>query len=133
MRTMRIGPLLLVASLLVACQSVRPGTAAGPLLVHNVFVELKDDTAAARQKLIDDCHAYLAPIPGIVAFAVGPRDAGLDREVNDLEFDIGLTIVFRDRAAHDLYQPHARHQEFIARNKDNFARVRVFDSFSDER
>jgi hypothetical protein len=127
MRTLLLG---LVTSALVACQSVRGEASAGPLLVHSVYVELKEDTPALRQKLIDDCHAYLAPIPGIVAFAVGPRDEGLDREVNDLDFDVALTVVFRDRASHDLYQPHARHQEFIARNKDNFARVRVFDSLS---
>jgi len=118
---------------LLACQTLPAEEAKqGPLLVHSVYVELKEDSSEARQKLIDDCRKYLQPIPGIVAFAVGPRDESLDREVNDLAFDVGLTIVFRDRTAHDLYQPHARHQEFIARNKDNFARVRVFDSFSPE-
>lgn len=118
---------------LLACQSVPAQEGQrGALLVHSVYVELKEDSSEARQKLIDDCRKYLQPIPGIVAFAVGPRDEGLDREVNDLAFDVGLTIVFRDRTAHDLYQPHTRHQEFIARNKDNFARVRVFDSFSPE-
>lgn len=123
-------PCLVVLPLL-ACRSLSTEEAhRGPLLVHSVYVELKNDTPEARQALIDDCRTYLAPIPGIVAFAVGPRDAGLDREVNDLDFDVALTIVFRDRAAHDLYQPHARHQEFITRNKDNFARVRVFDSLS---
>lgn len=123
-------PCLVVLPLL-ACRSLSTEEAhRGPLLVHSVYVELKNDTPEARQALIDDCRTYLAPIQGIVAFAVGPRDAGLDREVNDLDFDVALTIVFRDRAAHDLYQPHARHQEFITRNKDSFARVRVFDSLS---
>jgi len=127
MRTLLAAALLLFAT---ACQSLRADKPAGPLLVHSVYVTLANDTPEARAKLIDDCRTYLAPIPGIVAFAVGARDEGLDREVNDLDFDVGLTIVFRDRVAHDLYQPHARHQEFIARNKDNFGRVRVFDSFS---
>lgn len=127
---------LLFAALLastVACRSLSTERPVGPLLVHSVYVTLANDTPEARQKLIDDCRTYLAPIPGIVAFAVGPRDEELAREVNDLDFDIALTVVFRDRAAHDLYQPHARHQEFITRNKENFARVRVFDSLSPAR
>ncbi|MSR63809.1 MAG: Dabb family protein, partial [Planctomycetes bacterium] len=37
-------------------------------------------------------------------------------------------VVFHDRAAHDRYQPDPRHQKFIADGKDNWEKVRVFDS-----
>ena len=54
--------------------------------------------------------------------------AELDREVNDLDFDVGLHIVFRTKADHDVYQTAARHDQFIAANKANWKKVRVFDS-----
>ena len=34
----------------------------------------------------------------------------------------------RDRAAHDTYQDAPRHKQFIDENKDNWKKVRVFDS-----
>jgi hypothetical protein len=48
--------------------------------------------------------------------------------VNDLEFDVALVIVFDDRDAHDVYQNAPRHNEFIALEKENWAKVRVFDA-----
>mgnify|MGYP001598767408 CR=1 FL=1 len=134
MRAMRIP--LLVASLLLlgACRGPASLQASDrPLLVHSVYFTLKEDTPERRAALVDSCNQLLAKIPGIVALAAGPRDEELTREVNDLEFDIALTVVFRDRAAHDLYQPHVKHQEFIAANLPNIARVRVFDSVSEKR
>jgi hypothetical protein len=114
---------------LAACLGPRPA-AGGPALVHGVYFTLREDTPAARAALVESCTRLLAPIEGVVHFAAGERDPELARDVNDLEFDVALVLVFRDRAAHDRYQPHARHQAFIAENQANIARVRVFDSFS---
>lgn len=99
-----------------------------PLLAHNVFFSLIDKSAAAVQKMTDACKKYLTVQPGIVYFACGPRDAGLTRDVNDQGFDVGLHIIFADRAAHDAYQDDAMHNRFIAENKANWKQVRVFDS-----
>lgn len=125
--------LLPVASLLLlgACRGPSSLEASDrPLLVHSVYFTLKEDTPERRAALVDSCHRLLGKIPGIVALAAGPRDEELARDVNDLDFDIALTVVFRDRASHDLYQPHVKHQEFIAANLPNVERVRVFDSIS---
>lgn len=125
-------PLLFLATLgLTACQSLGGGTGTDPLLVHSVFFTLKEDTPAARARIVASCHRNLAPIEGIVFFAAGAREEELTREVNDLDFDVALTVVFRDRAAHDRYQPDPRHQRFIAECKDDFASVRVFDALAD--
>ena len=101
---------------------------AGRLLAHNVFFSLHDRSEAARGRLIQACRTHLAPHAGVVFFACGELAADLRREVNDLDFDVGLHVVFADRAAHDAYQTTPAHLRFIAENKDNWKRVRVFDS-----
>lgn len=97
-------------------------------LMHNVFFTLKDKSPEAVKKLVDACHKYLTVQPGIVSFAAGKRETDLNRQVNDQEFDVGLHVLFTDRSMHDAYQDDATHDQFIAEMKDNWARVRVFDS-----
>ncbi len=101
---------------------------AGRLLAHNVFFSLHDHSGAARSRLLQACRTYLAPHAGVVLFACGELAADLRRNVNDLDFDVALHVVFTDRAAHDAYQTTPAHLRFIAENKDNWKRVRVFDS-----
>src|SRR5262249_30988511 len=98
------------------------------LLAHNVFFSLLDRSPAACQRLVTACQKYLAPHAGIVYFASGTRAAELARDVNDLDFDVGLHVVFSDQAAHDQYQNSEPHHQFIAENKANWRKVRVFDS-----
>ena len=99
-----------------------------PRLAHNVFFKLKDNSPARVHELIDACKKYLNVQPGIVFFAAGRLCAELARDVNDRDWDVGLHLVFLDRAAHDAYQDDPTHQRFIAEMKPNWAKVRVFDS-----
>jgi hypothetical protein len=98
------------------------------MLAHNVYFALKDNSAASKQKLVDACKKYLTNHPGEVFFAAGTLAEDLNREVNDRDFDVALHIVFQDKAAHDKYQDHERHKQFIDENKNNWKKVRVFDS-----
>lgn len=100
----------------------------GPLLVHNVYFSLKDNSADAKNKLVDACKKYLTKHPGEVHFGAGTRAEDLNREVNDRDFDVSLHIVFQDKEAHDKYATAERHLKFIDENKDNWKKVRVFDS-----
>jgi hypothetical protein len=97
-------------------------------LMHNVFFTLKDKSPEAIKKLLDACKKYLTIQKGIVSFGAGGRDPGLTRDVNDQDWDVGLHVLFTDRAAHDAYQDDATHNKFIAEMKGNWAKVRVFDS-----
>jgi hypothetical protein len=97
-------------------------------LAHNVFFKLKDNAPAKVQELVAACKKYLNVQPGIVFFAAGTVCAELDREVNVRDWDVGLHLVFTDKAAHDSYQNDATHEKFIEENKANWASVRVFDS-----
>lgn len=100
-----------------------------PRLAHNVFFKLVDASPAKVAELVAACKTYLNVQPGIVFFAAGPLVAELTREVNDRDWDVGLHLVFVDKAAHDAYQDDPTHNKFIAEMKANWATVRVFDSF----
>ncbi len=102
--------------------------ARSPMLAHMVYFSLRDRSPAAIQRLLDACHTYLSGHPGTVLFAAGTLTPDLTREVNDRDFDVALQVVFESRAAHDQYQVAERHQQFIAENRANWARVRVFDA-----
>ncbi len=103
---------------------------ATPQLVgHMVYFTLLDNSEAAKATLIAACHKYLKGHPGTTFYAAGPRVADLTREVNDQAFDVALQLVFENRAAHDAYQTHERHLQFIAENKGNWKQARVFDAY----
>ena len=98
------------------------------MLAHNVFFSLTDQSEAARSSLLAACKTYLTGHPGIVFFAAGTPEEGLERPVNDRGFDVALHIVFDSRSSHDNYQDAPRHHQFVAENKANWKQVRVFDS-----
>jgi hypothetical protein len=98
------------------------------MLAHNVYFSLNDNSAAATEKLVADCKKYLTGHPGTVFFAVGTLATELDRPVNDRDFDVALQVVFDSMASHDEYQKADLHLAFIAENKGNWKKVRVFDA-----
>ena len=97
-------------------------------LAHMVYFKLKDDSDEAIERLVAACREHLSGHPGTRLFAAGTLAADLDRPVNDRQFDVALQLVFESREAHDQYQQSARHQQFIAENKENWETVRVFDA-----
>ena len=103
----------------------------GKALAHMVFFKLKDNSPEAAQKLVDACKKYLSDHEGTLYFSAGVRAKEMKRSVNDTDFDVALHLVFCSKAAHDKYQNHPRHLKFIEENKDNWAGVRVFDSYVD--
>jgi hypothetical protein len=98
------------------------------MLGHMVYFTLKDKSPAAIENMVAACQKYLTGHPGTVFFAAGTLIPDLARPVNQLDFDVALQVVFQDRAAHDAYQVHPRHLQFIEENKPGWERVRVFDA-----
>ncbi len=98
------------------------------MLAHNVFFSLKASSELAKQRLVAACKKYLAPHEGIVFFACGTLAPDLNRPVNDRDFDVALHIIFRSKHDHDRYQEGPLHHRFVDENKENWKRVRVFDS-----
>jgi hypothetical protein len=101
----------------------------GPQLAHMVYFKLKDNSGASRAKLAAACKLLLAGHEGTVSFATGTLAGDLNRDVNDRDFDVSLHLVFANKAAHDKYQEHPLHLKFIAENRENWEKVRVFDSY----
>lgn len=101
-----------------------------PMLIHNVYFNLKDGTPENTQKLIDACYKYLKDHPGVVFFAAGPVVPELDRPVNVRDFNVGLHVVFKTKKDHDVYQTAEQHLKFIEENKPTWDKVRVFDTYS---
>jgi hypothetical protein len=99
------------------------------MLAHNVYFTLHDNSAAAKADLVAACKKHLTGHPGTVFFGAGARVAELDRPVNDLEFDVALQVVFDGKESHDQYQQAERHLAFVAENKANWQKVRVFDAY----
>lgn len=97
-------------------------------LAHMVYFSLKDNSPAGIERQLAACRKYLTDHPGVVYFGLGTRTPDLAREVNVKDFDVGLHVVFADRASHDTYQVHPRHIQFIEENKPHWSQVRVFDA-----
>lgn len=119
-----------LAALALALGFAAVGTAdeKKPLIGHMVYFKLKDNSAAARAKLVAACDKYLADHDGVVFYSAGVIGDDFKRDVNDRDWDVALHLVFADKAAHDKYQDHKEHLKFIEENKANWAKVRVYDS-----
>ncbi len=121
---------LFAAAFLVACCTlVAPAADTKPPMIgHMVYFKLKDNSPAARQKLVAACEKYLANHEGVIFFSAGVRAEEFKREVNDRDWDVALHLVFTSKAAHDTYAVHKEHLKFIEENKANWEKVRVLDS-----
>lgn len=131
-RTVTLG-LVLAAGLAIGFAFRSAATAedkkGGKMVGHMVYFSLKDNSPAAKEKMIAASKKYLAKHPGTEFFAVGTVVEELNREVNDRDWDIALQLVFTDKAAHDKYQDAPLHKQFIEENRENWKKVRVFDAY----
>ena len=119
-----------LAAFLVADDKDQPQKPA-PFIGHMVFFKLKDASPEARKRFLDSCDKLLSNHEGTVYYSAGVMADAFKGDVNDREFDIALHLVFTGKAAHDKYQVSADHKKFVADNKDNMEKVRVFDSEHD--
>ena len=120
--------LLMVLTLSASTMAWTRAKAEEPALAHMVFFTLKDRNPANRDALLAGCKKYLNGHEGTLYFSAGVRAEEFKRDVNDLDYDVALHIVFKNKAAHDKYQDAPRHQKFIDENKALWGKIRVFDS-----
>lgn len=98
------------------------------MLSHVVIFWIKPDAAAdAADQLVAGCHQYLKDLPGVVNFHVG-RMIPSHRPVVDQSYQVGLNVVFTDKAAEEAYQIHPAHLEFVEKVfKPLCERATIFD------
>ncbi len=127
--------LALVSTIALIFSVTAPGSAparpeaAGPRLAHMVFFTLKDQSEASRQHFVASCHKYLSGHKGSIYFSIGTIAEDVEEPPSVRDFDVALHLVFENKEAAATYQKSDRHQQFIAENKDAFAKVRVFDTY----
>ncbi|SOD91968.1 Dabb family protein [Spirosoma fluviale] len=97
------------------------------MFVHTVFFwlrhpESQDDHQALRAGL-----ETLKSITDISTAYVG-TPAETRRPVIDHSYDFSLTLVFTDKAAHDVYQEHPTHLAFVANCAHLWERVQIYDA-----
>lgn len=95
------------------------------MIQHNVFFQWKPSiTPAIEQAAFADFRAMTTTIPGVVSVSVGHQNSpeGLGKK-----FQVGLSVVFTDRAARDAYLPHPAHVAAVAPIRAHIEDVCVLD------
>jgi len=99
------------------------------MLVHTVYFWIKEGAPAGeRGRLLSSCRELLGKVPTVKHFWAGQPAGTPKREVIDASYDVAITVVLEDMKAHDVYQEHPLHKEFISRHKENWKRVQVYDA-----
>ena len=99
------------------------------MFVHTVFFWLDHPESQADRDALRAGLESLKGVKDISAAYIG-QPADTRRPVIDHTYDFSLTFVFADRAAHDAYQVHPIHLEFVAECGHLWSRVQVYDAVS---
>jgi len=97
------------------------------MLVHTVFFWLRSDLSDAQRTDFRAGVDSLADIPCAEAVYIGTPST-TDRPVIDKSYDIGLTVVLKDMAAHDAYQIDPVHRQFVDKFGSYWERVVIYDA-----
>jgi hypothetical protein len=101
------------------------------MLIHSVYFWFKPDADPSVVAAFEAGLARLTSIPDISSAYFGRPEATPPRPVIDDTYSWALVEIFSDLAAHDRYQEHPLHQEFLAQFSASWQRVQVYDVRSD--
>lgn len=98
------------------------------MLVHSVFFYLQPSLSPEQKTEFHRAVETLGEIQSATAVYVGtPANTPL-RPVMDNSYDVGLTVILEDLAAHDAYQDDPIHIKFIEGYKDWWTKVVIYDA-----
>lgn len=97
------------------------------MLTHTVFFWLKPETTSERRALFEADLRVLLSIPGSTRAVIGKASSTEQRPVVDHSYDYALELDFASVADHDLYQDAPAHHEFIAKSREIWEKVQVYD------
>jgi len=98
------------------------------MLVHTVLFWLKKDLSADQAADFRKGVESLQNIDSAEAVYVGTPSDTPQRPVIDGSYDFCLTVVLKDIRAHDAYQADPIHQTFIAKYKEFWEAVKIYDA-----
>jgi hypothetical protein len=106
---------------------VCPRKGSNPMFIHVVFFWCKPGTSESVKQ--DMIRYYREEVPKVatVKQTFAGKAVASPRDVVDSSYDVGLCVIFDDKAGHDFYQTHKIHLAFVSRFQDHWARVRVQD------
>lgn len=80
--------------------------------VHVVVWWTKSEIDDAEDQLIEGIERLLVPLDMVERLQYGLMVQSA-RDVVDCSFQVGMTIEFKDKDAHDRYMVHPQHDQFI--------------------
>ena len=98
------------------------------MLVHSVYFWLRPELTAVQRARFRAEVEKLGAVRTIEKIYIGAPASVPARSVTEKTFDMALTILFADAAAHDAYQVDPVHLAFVEGNRDSWLRVQVYDS-----
>lgn len=97
------------------------------MFIHTVYFWLNDGVGEdVRRRMLTDCVELMSRIPAVRQVWSG-EPAMTPREVVDNSYSVGLCVVLDDANAHDEYQAHPMHKEFLSRYKQFWKKIQVYD------
>ncbi|MFW6352454.1 MAG: Dabb family protein [Bacteroidota bacterium] len=97
---------------------------------HHVFFWLNNPDNEQERADFEKGIEKLLEIPEIKAYHFGTPADVPERPVLDNSYTYSYAVFFESTQAHDIYQEHPLHLEFIENNKHLWEKVQVFDSLS---
>jgi len=98
--------------------------------IHTVYFWLKSEVSAEQRAEFSQAVAALGSIASVRECYAGQPIAS-ERAVVDDSFDVSLHLKFDTTVGHDAYQVDPKHDEFVDRYKDLWAKVTVYDTQSE--
>jgi hypothetical protein len=97
------------------------------MLIHSVYFWFKPDADPAVVARFEEGLRKLTAIPDIQVAYFGRPEATPPRPVIDDSYAWGLVEQFADLAAHDRYQEHPIHRQFLDEFASSWQKVQVYD------
>lgn len=92
------------------------------MITHIVLFKLNDDSAEARQPMIDALAGLADAVPTVRSLQVGANVVPQARA-----FHVGLVVTFDDREGLDTYSAHPAHVGFVKEYRSLWADVASVD------
>ena len=98
------------------------------MLVHSVFFWLRSDISDDERAEFRAGIGSLMAIESASVVYAGTPAATEQRPVIDSTYDVGLTVLLEDVAAHDAYQTDPVHTAFVERFSEFWTKVQIYDA-----